>query len=130
MNTALRTIDDLDPATDDPHGLADLAAADEVTLPGKRCTVNLIGGQQLEVRITNHCYLAWDKTAPRKKWGAMDAVPFLAGTFMAWIAAKREGKTSMGWEEWQEAVEDITTQSDEPEDLARPTRSAPGPGTS
>jgi hypothetical protein len=110
--------------------LRELATADEVALPGKRCTVTFADRSTIEVRITNHCYIAWDKTAPRKKWGAMADVPFLAGTFMAWIAAKRAGLTELGWEAWQDAVEDITNLAEEPEDLARPTQRAAQPGTS
>lgn len=113
-----------------PDNLLDMATEEEAGLPGRRCRVQLEGGDVFVVRITNREYIAWDKTAPRKKWGAMGEVPFLAATFMAWIAAKREGKTGLTWEQWQEAVVDCENLPEEPEDLARPTQRAPEPGTS
>jgi hypothetical protein len=108
-------------ATDEP---------DQVTLPGKRATVTMTDGRTFTVRITNHCFIAWDKTAPKKKWGAMADVPFLAGTFMAWIAAKREGLTDMSWEAWQDQVDDVENLAEEPEDLITPTRRAAPPTVS
>lgn len=110
--------------------LLDQATTDQVTLPGNRCTVTMNSGVTFQVRITNHCYIAWDKTAPKKKWGAMADVPYLAATFMAWTAAKREGATDLGWDAWQEAVADLTMLGEEPEDLAFPTQKGQRPETS
>lgn len=114
----------------DTDSLADLATTDQVALPGRRAEVTMGDGSKFTVRITNHCYIAWDKTAPRKKWGAMADVPYLAATFMAWTAAKRQGLTELGWDAWQEAVADILMLDEDPEDLAFPTRSAQLPETS
>lgn len=121
---------DEDLTADTATSLAEEAQPEERTLPGKRCRVVLADGTELFVRITNREYIGWDKTAPRKKWGSMGDVPFLAATFMAWLAAKREDLTVLSWEQWQTVVEECETLAEEPEDLARPTRRAAGPGSS
>lgn len=100
---------------------------EEVKLAGRRCRVLLSDGTRLELRITNREYIGWDKTAPRKKWGAMADVPFLAATFMAWLAAKRQDETTLTWEQWQTQVVECENLAEEPEDLARPTQKAAQP---
>lgn len=111
--------------TDDTE-LAELADIEERTLPGHRSQVILADGTTFVVRITNREYLAWDKTAPRKKWGTAQAVPFLAATFMAWAAARREDLTSLNFDQFSDVCEEVSDLPEEPEDIARPTQKGPG----
>ena len=95
--------------------------SEERTLPGHRMRVAMADGSEYVVRITNRDRVAWDKTAPRHKWGSATEVPFLASTFLAWSAAYREGLTDLKFEAFADACDDladITTT----EDAARPTR--------
>lgn len=112
--------------TEDDTALRELAELEERTLPGHRTKVTLADGTSYVVRITNREYLAWDKTAPRKKWGTAQDVPFLAATFMAWAAAKREGLTGSTFDAFSEECEEVEAIQVEDEDLARPTRKGPG----
>lgn len=118
--------------TDDEttESLADLATTETVTLPGKRCTVTLDGQQPFTVRITNRDYIAWDMTAPKRQWGKAADVPFLAGTFMAYTAAKREGKTTLKWEQWKDAVVELVNEAEDVDDVVRPTQPDRRPETS
>jgi hypothetical protein len=54
-----------------PTPLSSLPAPDEEdrTLPGHRMRVSMADGTTYTVRITNRDRVAWDKTAPRHKWG-------------------------------------------------------------
>jgi hypothetical protein len=95
---------------------------EERTLPGHRMRVSMADGATFDVRITNRDRVAWDKTAPRHKWGAATEVPFLASTFLAWSAAYREGLTELKFERFQEECDDLSDLSADGEDDARPTR--------
>jgi hypothetical protein len=92
------------------------------TLPGHRMRVTMSDGAEFEVRITNRDRVAWDKTAPRHKWGSAQDVPFLASTFLAWSAAYREGLTELKFERFQDECDDIADIKHDAEDDARPTR--------
>jgi hypothetical protein len=91
------------------------------TLPGHRMHVVMADGAEFDVRITNRDRVAWDKTAPRHKWGSASEVPFLASTFLAWSAAYREQLTDLKFEQFQEQCEDIADVTDTGDDV-RPTR--------
>lgn len=118
-------------STDENDGqdLVDLASEDRPRLPGRRMRVQH-GADEFTVRILNKDRVAWDKTAPKKKWGAAQDVPFLASTFLAFCAMKREGLYTDSFDafcDWAEDVEDIT---DEEDNLgADPTKKGPGPGS-
>lgn len=94
---------------------------DERTLPGHRMRVSMSDGAEYTVRITNRDRVAWDKTAPRHKWGNASEVPFLASTFLAWSAAYREGLTDLKFEQFSDACDDLADVT-ETDDDARPTR--------
>jgi hypothetical protein len=83
--------------------------------------VSMNDGAEYTVRITNRDRVAWDKTAPRHKWGSASDVPFLASTFLAWSASYREGLTDLKFEQFSEACDDLVDVTDKDED-ARPTR--------
>jgi hypothetical protein len=107
---------------------------DEVrALPGKRFRVTLGDDESFTVRVTNRDFIAWDRTAPRKKWGTQAEVPFLFVAFCTWSASRREKFTSLNFDApdgncWCDVVEDITPLEDGAEDdAARPTRTAAAP---
>jgi len=91
------------------------------SLPGHRMHVSMADGSEFDVRITNRDRVAWDKTAPRHKWGSASEVPFLASTFLAWSAAYREQLTDLKFEQFQEQCDDLRDLT-AVEDDARPTR--------
>jgi hypothetical protein len=93
----------------------------ERTLPGHQMRVTMADGTEFDVRITNRDRVAWDKTAPRHKWGNAGDVPFLASTFFAWSAAYREKLTDLKFEAFQEQCEDLNDVTDATDDI-RPTR--------
>jgi len=134
MSSALDDYTEQDAVPDAPAEVRQLAAAaepDERQLAGAVTKVTMTDGTEFTVRITNRDYVAWDRTAPRKKWGKAEDVPFLAATFMAWTAARREGKTSLPFDQagavnWVDSVDDIDSRQDDQDgdDVARPTRQA------
>lgn len=84
--------------------------------------------EPFEVRIDNRDYLAWDKTAPVRKWVKKkdDPLPmFLMATFLAWNACRRKGLTQLTFDQFQAAaidVEEFTPEDPEDDGAARPTR--------
>lgn len=112
------------------QALADLATTDRPRLPGRAMRVMHGDEEVYEVRILNKDRVAWDKTAPKKKWGAATEVPFLASTFLAFCAMKREGLYFDSFDafcDWADDVEDIT--DEEEAQGADPTRKAPPAGS-
>lgn len=117
-----------------PHiinALADLDAAGaaqaERTLPGTYIDVTLTGGRTFTVRISNQDYIAWDKTAPKHKWGAYDTVPFRFATFLAFNAARREGLYTGTHAQFEDEVDGVERREVDGDDAARPTPTAQQP---
>ena len=104
------------------HATTTQPEPEERTLPGHRMRVSMADGAEFEVRITNRDRVAWDKTAPRHKWGSATEVPFLASTFLAWSAAYREGLTELKFDRFQDECDDIAEIKTDESDDARPTR--------
>lgn len=99
-------------------------------VPQHRVRVHMGDGTPaLEVRILNRDRVLWDKTAPRKKWGAAQDVPFLASTFLAWAACRRENLTGLTFDQFCEVAEDVEDVATDDSDLAGPTRRAAGPAS-
>lgn len=110
-----------------------MTTTEERTLPGHYSKVWLAGQDDpITVRVTNRERVLWDKTAPKHKWGKAEDVPFIAATFCAWAAAKRDGLTNLTHEQFQEACEDIegVDEDQEEEDAVRPTPRALPPASS
>lgn len=108
-------------------------------MPGQRCRITMSNptdpaqpGESWVVRISNREYVLWDQTAPRKKWGTSREVPYLAQSFMAWAAARREGRLTLTFDQFTKECEDVSDVKDDEETdtVARPTQSAVGPGFS
>jgi hypothetical protein len=102
-----------------------VSITEERALPGRRAIVHLADGTSFQVRITNREYVRWDQTAPRKKWGNAADVPFLASTFLAWAAARRDDLTELTFEQFQDTCEEVENLEEDDSDVARPTRTAP-----
>lgn len=112
------------------RALADLATTDRPRLPGRTMVIRNMDGTEHRVRILNKDKVAWDKTRSKHKWEAAQDAPFLAGNFLAFCAAKREGifdGTFDAFVEWAGDVEDDTSEEDELG--ADPTRTAQAPGS-
>lgn len=81
--------------------------------------------EPFEVRIDNRDYLAWDRTAPVRKWVKKkdDPIPmFLMATFLAWNAARRKQLTPLTFDQFQAAAIDVEEFTPEDDEDARPTR--------
>lgn len=104
-----------------PPSLLDQATEDGRVLPGRRSRVTLSSGETFVVRITNREFIAWDMTAPKRKWPNLSDAPFLGATFLAHRAAVRDQLTNLTWEQWQEAVDFLENLPEDEEDQVRPT---------
>lgn len=104
-------IADVDQVDDVDGDQVDDDDSDAPKITGKVIGVTLLDGRQFSVTVRNRDYLAWDMTAPRRKWNAQQQ-PFVFGNFLAWSAAKRDGLfdgTFDGREpgSWWNSVDDI-----------------------
>jgi hypothetical protein len=80
----------------------------------------------VEVQTLNPDLVAWDMTRARHRWPEVKDAPFKWLTFIAWHAARREGRipADLTYEVWESTTLDVTTVEDEPVD---PTPADPGP---
>jgi hypothetical protein len=109
--------------TERPSLLDQATDEDGRVLPGRRSKVSLADGTTFVVRITNREFIAWDMTAPKRKWPSLQDAPFLGATFLAHRAAVREGLTTLTWDQWQDQVDLLENlPEDEDEDVVRPTQ--------
>jgi hypothetical protein len=104
-------VDDVDGDQADVDDVVDDDEADAPAITGQEIGVTMVNGDHFVVKVRNRDYIAWDMTAPRKKWDAQRQ-PFLFGTFLAYSAAKREGLfagTFDGREDgsWINSVDDV-----------------------
>jgi hypothetical protein len=103
-------------------------STEERSLPGQRVRVTMEDGTGFEVRITNREFLAWDLTRSKRSWPPFNEAIFLALTFTSWKAATREKLTTLGWDQWSDAVVGIEDVTDDEVDVTRPTNPAPAAG--
>ena len=88
--------------------------------PGTLWAVDLEDGQALEVRTTNRDLIAWEKTKARhREWPTNQEAPIFASTFVVWSAARRDGMTSLTFDQFAEACVDLNVIGDEPADPTR-----------
>lgn len=118
---------------EEPAALEPLEPLEPRALPGRRVRIVLDDGTEYgaehTVRVTNRELVLWDKTAPRRQWGAAQDVPFLANTFTAWAAARRAGVIGdLKFEAFQDICLDVEDLQEDATDAARPTRRAPAAG--
>jgi hypothetical protein len=102
---------------------------EEVVLPGRRSKVDMPDGTILVARVTNRELVLWDKMAAKHRWGKATDSPFMANSFTAWAALRRDGLTTLKWAEWEE-LECMITDLEDDDDAARPTQSAHKPASS
>lgn len=106
----------------DLNAYADSSPADPApvgTLPGQLVACQMEDGTTLTVRTTNRDRIAWEKTSPRHKWGSMHDSPNLAMAFLTWNAAKRDGQTTLTFDQWSDQLADYDAIGDAD---TRPTR--------
>lgn len=103
-----------------------------LTIP--RIEVTLDNGSTFVVQAMNPDLIRWDRMAARNGWPGATSAPFLWMTFLAWSAAKREGKLDppdMSWETFGDErciqVRNLTDEL-EPSDGVDPTPPGPEPG--
>lgn len=88
--------------------------------PGTVWGVELEDGQQLEVRTTNRDLIAWEKTRARhREWPDSSDAPIFATTFVIWAAARRDGMTSLTFDQFVEACVDFEKIAEAPADPTR-----------
>lgn len=91
---------------DNPHRL---------TVP--RLLITLTDGRQYTVQTLNPDLLAWDRTAAKHHWPALQTAPFLWLTFIGWRASLREGCIDAGvtWDTFSdELCAEVRNLTDEP----------------
>ena len=72
-------------------------------LPTPRFRIYLRDGTEIEVQAFNVDQLAWDRTAAKHGWPAAQSAPLTWATFVAWSAARREGRIDgITWEQFSE----------------------------
>lgn len=78
--------------------------APDPVLHGQRVAVRMADGSQFVVTTTNADRVRYDLTAPRHKWPDGRTAPFLWATFCAYNASKREGRTTLTFEQFTDAA--------------------------
>lgn len=98
----------------------DVDAAPPRRQPGRLVELFVEGEQPYTVRVANRETIAYEKTLARhKEWPALEHGQHFAMTFMVWTAAKRDGRTSLTFEAWQDALIDWEIVQDRPADPTR-----------
>lgn len=93
-----------------------------------RFRITPLTGDPYVVRCRQADFIAWDKTAPRMQWGSSRDVPFLFSSFLAWSAARREGRFAGTFDAFCDEVADLDPVRDDTEaDVIPPTLPAPSP---
>lgn len=114
--TALEDLDAPPPLVDDVDDLEAPARRQ----PGTLWRVEFEDGGQLEVRATNRDMIAWEKTKARhREWPTSEDAPVFATTFVVWNAARRAGLSVLTFDQFADAVADLTAVKDEPADPTR-----------
>ena len=91
----------------------------------QRFAVEMTDGTEFVVRHTMPDRIRWDENRKRHGWEPATDSPFFAQTFVTWAAAKREGKTDLGWDEFKVQCVDVQpVEVDAEVDVIRPTSPA------
>lgn len=123
--SSTRLDDDLDgsaPLVDDQQPDVDDEPAEPPARrqPGRVVELFVENEEPYTVRIANRETIAYEKTAARhKEWPSLERGQHFAMTFMVWVAAKREGRTSTTFDQWQEALIDWEVVEQKPADPTR-----------
>lgn len=95
-----------------------------------RTRVVLFDGTTFTVRVSQRDKIQWDLVAPRKKWGRAQDVPFLAQSFVTYVAAKRLDLYTGSFDTFQNDVDELEDVVPDESDMVRPTKRGAGPGLS
>lgn len=88
--------------------------------PGRLVELFVEGEEPYTVHIANRETIAYEKTAAKHpEWPGLANGQHFAMTFMVWVAAKRDGRTSLRFEQWQDALIDWEIVQDRPADPTR-----------
>lgn len=86
----------------------------------------------LELQTLNPDLIAWDMTRAKHRWPTIDDAPIKWATFVAWHAARREGRipADLTYEAWEATTLDVApiTDGDEGDGSVDPTPADPVPG--
>lgn len=95
----------------------------ERTLPGQRSQITWPDGSTVVVRVLQPDYIRWDLSRGKRNWPLGQDAPFLFMSFLTWSAARREGVYDGTWEQFSEAVADVSALEADAEagDVIRPT---------
>jgi hypothetical protein len=113
-----------------PHLISALADLDEQATPPAEAPARRQPGQLVEVfvqgedpytvRITNRDRIAYEKAAARhKEWPSPTDGRSFAMTFLTWNAARRDGRTGLTFDQWQDALEEWDVVAAAPVDPTR-----------
>jgi hypothetical protein len=88
--------------------------------PGRLVELFVEGELPYTVRVANRETIAYEKTLARhKEWPSLEGGQHFAMTFMVWVAAKRDGRTALSFEAWQDALIDWEIVTEQPADPTR-----------
>jgi len=105
---------------DDVDQVDDVDAAPKHRQVGMFVDLDFEDGTSYRVRTVNRDRIAYEKAAAKhKEWPGLEQGPNFAMTFLCWHAARREGRTTLGFEQFAEVLEDYNTVR---EAVADPTR--------
>jgi hypothetical protein len=86
----------------------------------------------IEIQTLNPDMVAYDMTRAKHKWPDMQQAPWKWMTFVAWHAARREGRipADMTYESWEATTLDVgaITDDDDEGEAVDPTPPGLGPG--
>lgn len=93
-----------------------------------RLQVTMDDGTVHDVQTNNFDMVCWDKDRVSRRWPSMEDAPVLSGTYLAWHAMGRLGKTGLTFDQFcEQAIEVRPVEDDEPSEVD-PTRPGAGPG--
>jgi hypothetical protein len=88
--------------------------------PGQLVELFIEGEDPYTVRVTNPDRIAYEMAAARhKEWPPLATGRNFAMTFVTWAAAKRTGRTSLRFEQWQDVLLDYDAVDEVPADPTR-----------
>ena len=77
------------------------------------CTVEseALGPAPVEITTDNRDRIAWELHRSREKWPTPTDAPTLWATFLAWHAAKREGRIGLSFDEFNAQTQAVEAQA-------------------
>lgn len=97
---------------------------------GLHVIATLNDGTVLDVRSGAGDLMRYELHSHRQNWPTGERGAFLQTSFIAWSAAKRQGLTSLKWDQFFDQLDDLDPQTEDDDAAAGldPTSPAPLPG--